>query len=265
MNFDDDDDSVFEQALRADLPSVSEQNRMRQRTLAAGIAAGTALGSTNVAAAAQASFGASALSKLSAMSWPAKLGLAAALTAPAAVLPVVYQPVRAADLVSQVQSSAATVHARSVANTRSLAAQLQVPEAPRGAEPAEPPQAMPRPALPPSANVTARVSALGAVAGPSLAAPAPSSATDASAVLAEPSALGAASSTPVSEVLTARNASTLAAETQLLDRAFAALAAGERSTASALVAEHARLFPNGLLRQERERARARIAANPKGE
>ena len=62
-----------------------------------------------------------------------------------------------------------------------------------------------------------------------------------------------------------RNASTLAAETELLDRAFAALAAGDRSTAAALVAEHARRFPNGLLRQERERERARLAPDPKGE
>src|SRR4051812_45594591 len=111
MNFNDDDDSVFEQALRADLPSVSEQNRMRQRLLAAGLAAGTALGSTNVAAATQASFGASALSKLSALSWPAKLGLAAALAAPVAAVPAFSQPVQAADLVSQVRSSAAAVHA----------------------------------------------------------------------------------------------------------------------------------------------------------
>jgi hypothetical protein len=266
MNFTDDDDSVFEQALRADLPSVSEQNRMRQRLLAAGIAAGTALGSTNVAAATQAGFGASALSKLSALSWPAKLGLAAALAAPVAAVPAIYQPVRAADLVSQVQSSAATVRARSLAKTLS-AARLQPLEAPAVVERAQLVPAAPEPALAPDANSTARASAASPGALPSMAAPAPSPATNASAVTAEAAsaALESPSNAPASDALPARNASTLAAETGLLDRAFAALAAGDRSTASALVAEHARLFPNGLLRQERERARARIAANSKGE
>ena len=55
------------------------------------------------------------------------------------------------------------------------------------------------------------------------------------------------------------------AETQLLDRAFAALAANDRASATALVAEHARRFPNGLLRQERERARARLTQELKGD
>ena len=261
MNWDDEEDSVFEQALRADLPTLAQQNRMRKRILAAGVAAGTALGSTTVAAATQASFGASALSKLSALSWPAKLGLAAALAAPAAAVPVIYPSVQGADLVSQVQSSAATVRARSVARTLSPA-RLQPSEVPRIAEPAQPAEMLPEPALPSEATAKARVSA----ATLSLAAAAPSPGTNGSAVTAEASsAFDPPSNMPASDALPTRNASTLAAETQLLDRAFAALAAGDRSTASALVAEHARLFPNGLLRQERERARARITANSKGE
>src|SRR6478609_3253912 len=114
MTLPDDDDSVFEQALRADLPSISEQNRLRSKLLAAGVAAGTALGSTNVAAATQGGFAASALSKLSALSWPAKLGLTAALAAPIAALPLAYPPVAGAHLVSQVRSSAARVQAQSM-------------------------------------------------------------------------------------------------------------------------------------------------------
>jgi len=263
MNFTDDDDSVFEQALRADLPSMSEQNRMRQRLLAAGIAAGTALGSTNVAAATQASFGASALSKLSALSWPAKLGLAAALAAPVAVLPAAYPPaVRAAELVSHVQSSAATVHARALAKT-SVATRLQPSDAPPSGVPSEPPDVSVTPAAP-LATSPARAVALSAGALPSQ--PAPSLASDGSAENAGPaSAAPVASNGPANDALPPRTASTLAAETQLLDRAFAALAAGDRRTASALVAEHARLFPNGLLQQERERARARLTANSTGE
>src|SRR6188768_3121884 len=132
MKLDDDDDSVFEQALRADLPSLSEQNRLRQRILAAGLAAGTALGSTNVAAAAQAGFGASALSKLSALSWPAKLGLAAVVAGPVAALPLVYPPVPAAALVSQVRSSAASVRAHSsqAVQSRAQALPLEAPQTP---------------------------------------------------------------------------------------------------------------------------------------
>jgi hypothetical protein len=53
-------------------------------------------------------------------------------------------------------------------------------------------------------------------------------------------------------------ASTLAEETALLDQTFAALRAGDATTASALVAEHARRFPQGLLWRERERARTKL-------
>jgi hypothetical protein len=54
-------------------------------------------------------------------------------------------------------------------------------------------------------------------------------------------------------------ASTLPAETALIDAAFAALRAGDTATASDLVAEHARRFPNGLLSREREHARERLS------
>jgi len=261
MNLDDDDDSVFEQALRADLPSIAEQNRLRPRILAAGVAVGTALGSTNVAAATQASFGASALSKLSALSWPAKLGLAAVLSAPVAALPLVYAPVRGADLVSQVRTSAATVRARSAANALSPS-NVRASEAPQTAQVA--PEPTPAPA-PEPANVIARAPVLAVSNLPTPAALAPSPAASDNASTVQPAVATFGHESPPSEVEAQRSASTLAAETQLLDRAFAALAAGDRSTAAALVAEHARRFPNGLLRQERERARTRLAADPKGE
>lgn len=273
MTLSDDDDSVFEQALRADLPSLSEQNRLRQRLLAAGIAAGTALGSTNVAAATQASFGASALSKLSALSWPAKLGLTAVLAAPVVVgAPLVYAPVRAAEMVSQVQSSAASVHARAVTKSQARGAATGAQQAPllessgalREAGPGTPP-----PESVAQANFVARskTAALDkSAASESAAAPSPAvSPSVGNSESATAAFVPAPSAAPADEAQPARNTSTLAAETRLLDRAFAALAAGDRRTASALVAEHARLFPNGLLRQERERARTRLATDPKGE
>ncbi|HYP77616.1 MAG TPA: hypothetical protein VER12_16705 [Polyangiaceae bacterium] len=284
MNFPDDDDSVFEQALRADLPSLSEQNRLRPRLLAAGVAAGTALGSTNVAAAAQASFGASALSKLSALSWPAKLGLTAALAAPVAVLPLAYPPVAGADLVSHVRSSAAGVRARSaaialhpvqlpmseVSQSSRTTPSLPEPEArlpTTGTARASVPTSNTLPAQAPAAIAPNPGAAPAAAAPTSAAGPAALAPDKMGSGSAEPSVadFDALAQSPASEAPNARNASTLAAETQLLDRAFAALAAGDRRTAAASVAEHARLFPNGLLRQERERARARLATDSKGE
>jgi hypothetical protein len=266
MNLDD-DDSVFEQALRADLPSLSEQNRLRQRILAAGIAAGTALGSTNVAAAAQASFGASALSKLSALSWPAKLGLAAVIAAPVAgvALPLAsaYEPVHAGAIVQQVRSRAATVRAQASTKATLSRAQLLPLEAALGVQAergSEPVQAQP--------NVVARPSALtaGNLPMPVAANPNPPANGSLSAAQQAVAAFDSvAHDAPASGLERPRDESTLAAETQLLDRAFAALAAGDRGTATSLIAEHARRFPNGLLRQERERARARLTQDPKGE
>jgi hypothetical protein len=276
MNLDDDDDSVFEQALRADLPSRAEQNRLRQRILAAGIAAGAALGSTNVAAAAQASFGASALSKVSALSWPAKLCVAAALAAPVAALPLVYAPVPGPAIVSQVRSTAATVRARSAAQAPRSHAALPSAAPQPTAQQSEldlEPKPEPEPKLAAERtqpNVAARPAMAQTSNGPTPVAPSPTPSGlidgNASAALPAVAAFDApAQVAPASEPERLRNDSTLAAETQLLDRAFAALAASDRRTASALVAEHARRFPNGLLRQERERARTRLEQDPKGE
>ncbi|MEI9942401.1 MAG: hypothetical protein WDO69_34720 [Pseudomonadota bacterium] len=267
MNLDDDDDSVFEQALRADLPSTSEQNRLRQRILAAGIAAGTALGSTNVAAA-QASLGANALSKLSALSWPAKLGLTAVLALPlaGAALPLAYTPVRAAAIVNQVRKRAAAVHAQS-ANVAIARANLLPPATPRAMQAAQP-MPEPGPAQVMNSAVRSPVALAGNQPAPALSVAIPSAPANSSAGPTAPAVAAFATiarEAPVSSSAQSQNATTLAAETHLLDRAFAALAAGDRSTAAALVAEHARRFPNGLLSQERERARARLERDPKGE
>ena len=279
MNLDNDDESIFERALRADLPAISEQNRLRQRILAAGVAAGTALGSTSVAAATQASVGASALSKLSALSWPAKLCVAATLAAPVAALPLVYAPVQGAAIVSQVRSSAVSVRARSATKAALSPGNLQLLAAPEAAPVPPPAEREPQPAqarvaarpsvlaagtLPPSANPNPSPPANGVVAAAEPAAAVPAAAEPAAAGPAVAAFDSPAHAASASEAELG-SASTLAAETQLLDRAFAALAAGDRGTATALVAEHTRRFPNGLLRQERERARSRLAHDPKGE
>jgi len=268
MNWDDEEESVFEQALRADLPTLTQQNRMRQRILAAGVAAGTALGSTTVAAATPASFGASALSKLSALSWPAKIGLTAALAAPVAgvALPLLHAPLPPVASVARAQSNMATPSAKSARSAGQLAAR-SVPVEAQPSVRSEPP------VEPLVVNTVGAAPRAAQSAGNN--APKPSTATaTATATLgnasnAAPSAVIAFDSIPEQSRPSAaeplRNESTLSAETQLLDRAFAALAANDRASATALVAEHARRFPNGLLRQERERARARLTQELKGD
>jgi hypothetical protein len=140
---------------------------------------------------------------------------------------------------------------------------VQLTEAPQAVETAPMmPESQPQP------NVAVRASTEITSNPPARVAATPSPVADANVGSAQPAV--AAFDAPLRDASTsqaapARNETTLAAETQLLDRAFAALAVGDRSTASALVAEHARLFPNGLLRQERERARKRLATDPKGE
>jgi len=265
MNWDDDEDSVFEQALRADLPTASQQDRMRKRILAAGVAAGTALGSTSVTAAAQTGFGASVLSKLSALSWPAKLGLTAALAAPVLSLPLLQSSQSSGANVGQVRAVASPAVAKAGSQVTVLA-------------PPNPPVASPAAPLPVTGSeppLTAARSAVVTTGNRSTAAaPSPSPVGMGSARVAQTAVAAFDSVAPEAGGERARPAtissapatsSTLAAETQLLDRAFSALAAGDRTTAAMLVAEHARRFPNGLLRQERERARVRLAQDPKGE
>jgi hypothetical protein len=58
---------------------------------------------------------------------------------------------------------------------------------------------------------------------------------------------------------------TLREETALIDRALSALRASDAQRATTLLAEHERRFPNGLLSQERERARRKLTEIQSGE
>ena len=251
----DNDDSVFELALRADLPSPEQEARMRQRILAAGVGlASTGAAVSNQAGAAvstQAGAGAALGAKLGALSWPATLVLAAVVATPIIALPVWLAP----------GAQPRSPHARPVpprASVLSPADEARRAVAPAGPEtlagreaPArEPPSpsAEPRAASRVASLAPAKTATATAVERPASAAFEASRAAD-SALNAQPA------QTPPS---------TLAAETRLLDRAFAEIAAGHRQAAAGLIAEHEREFPNGLLRQERERARARLnqGANP---
>jgi hypothetical protein len=237
----DNDDSVFEQALRADLPSQEQEARLRKRMLAVGVG----VAGTTAAVSTQASWGAAFAAKVGALSWPVTLALSAAVATPLIAVPVwLTAPAKSSSAASR-----PVLLAASAALPRAGAEALvsEVPhhaESPVGDPPASDPRAQTR-GRAPLQNVSA--------SSPGL--PGPPDLPSRSAAVAFPVATERPSAVPAERV---RPSSTLGAETQLLDRAFAELAAGHRAAAAALIAEHEREFPRGLLRQERERARARL-------
>ncbi|MEO6603327.1 MAG: hypothetical protein ABIQ16_25815 [Polyangiaceae bacterium] len=241
------EDSIFEQALRGDLPSTDEQARLRKRLFAAGVSAGSSLAATS-AASAQVGWGATVVAKVAALSWPVTLALGAAVATPIIALPIWLSPSNASHGVSTPAPVKLVPRAAPV-----VAAAAPVVEPDRASAPVDKP----------SSEGGARPAQRAVWNGVSTATSAPAPSTAASSAL--PAVAAFAVPTRADRAENARSASTLADETQLLDRAFAELAAGHRANAAALIAEHERRFPNGLLSQERERARARLEQNSKGE
>ena len=244
-----DDDSLFEQALKRDLPSADEQARLRKRLVAAGISVGSGLAATGTASA-QVGWGATVVAKVAALSWPMTLLLGAAVATPLVALPVWLSPSKVSRPPSNSASVRPVLSAAPALVAPPPAAEPELANAPGTGEGVDT-NGAPRPAQ--------RAASSGVVSAVHVPEPgvASSSALPAVAAFASPNGADSAEST--------RRASTLAAETQLLDRAFAELAAGRRASAAALIAEHQRRFPNGLLSQERERARARLEQNSQGE
>lgn len=263
----DQDDSPYVQALREDLPSAEEEARMRRRFLVAGLAAASVT-SASGASAASTSWGATLVAKVTGLSWPATLVLAAAVATPVAALPVWLSP--ASPPARKVQAIAArppSLQQRVPISRGEIL--LPLPVSAPSAEPAPP--AGPA-ALPKNESITRRIVQRSASSAPlvqpaPIPTPTPKPNQSPSATPIGVSAL-AASEDPQPRppaALTMESASTLAAETQLLERAFTELAAGHESAAAALISQHERQYPNGLLRRERERARARLNQSPKGE
>lgn len=236
----DSEDSPLEQALRSDLPTNEAAARMRRRLLAAGIAVGNGMAVTTAAAAGTApGFVAGTVAKVSALSWGVKVGFAAAVAIPAVGLlaeravqtpPAIVAPVQASAKVAPHAVEAAAPEART---PEQLAPSADEPRTPRS-EPA-PAGLAAAPELKPRATEP--------VLGP----------TRPSKVEFEP---GAPSS---------KASSTLAEETRLLDAAFAELANGNEARAAELIREHEARFANGLLKRERERAKARLSEVFRGE
>ena len=244
----DNDDSLFVDALRADLPNAEQQERMRRRLLALG----SGLATTTAASVAHASWATTLVAKVSALSWPTALLLSAALATPLVAVPFLFGP-------ASPHHSAAPQPVRSnagAARARLAPDRLPVPAA--AAEPEPEPEPMSAAELA-SKNASTSTAARGAVSTTGRS-PGPAVSVERPAVAAFDAVHEDARSPE-----RARATSTLAAETKLLDRAFAELAAGNQTAAAALIAEHERQFPNGLLRQERERARTRLKQDFKPE
>jgi hypothetical protein len=236
----DPEDTALVSALRDDLPSLDTSARLRRRLLAAGLAIGNGVAATTTAAAAGAAPGAvaGAISKGLALSWGVKLGALAVVAIPSVGLLVESraEPQLAAPAAVVAVAPAARSSARESA---SAAGELvATSELPAASEPA----------------VSAPAARAGRVVeSQSSPVPAATSLAPSRVAFDSPDATGS------------KAASTLAEETRILDGAFAELSAGRAAPAAALIAEHQRRFPNGLLQKERERARARLNEMSRGE
>jgi hypothetical protein len=239
MTLPEHDVESFVDALRADVPSAHDDVRIRARLAALGVVAGTAV------AAPSAAFGASSVSpvaqtglwsKLAALSWTSKVGLATAVVAASTAAPVAVHYARSAATAPSGRSADI-----SPARDESRRA-LTRGQAPRVAAPVVLPDPMNEPSVAATSSPVSRApvrepSRAPVVGSPSVAVPAPSAA-------------GAFPAAP--------SHGTLREETELIERALAAVRAGDRATALGVLQDHARRFPNGLLARERERALDRI-------
>lgn len=276
MNPEPEDINELVEALRADLPSERDAARIRARLAGFGVAVGAGLTSAEaLASLAGAKAGASAastglVSQLGALSWGAKLGAAAAVSVSLVTVPIIVaggssEPAPAASTPSRPVALRKPAPASQLATAPVRAPELDAstgePQAP--AATATSPERRPEQArvleraevaVGARSSDAARVAAASPLREePATSAPALGDEAATSAPALEPRAAGTA---PVSvEPVTARG-STLAEETRLIDAAFSALQSRDPTTAEGFVREHERRFPDGLLRRERERARA---------
>lgn len=258
-------------ALREDLPSAQQEERMRRRLLSAGLAVGGELVALN--AASQTAVASSAVgAKLMALSLPAKLGLGVALAASVSV-PLWRAQAESESTHRAVAAMVAAFPVKANAARERTADELAAPVPENAAESvvsapvSTPPDSAsesgtPRTgarvrAAPPSAARDVSAFDVTQPAAPAVTNAAPSAVAafelPGSAAPVARAASPAGANAPLSAP-----ASTLAEETRILDRAFAEIAAGNRNAAAALIAEHAARFPNGVLKQEREQARNRL-------
>jgi hypothetical protein len=235
------EDSVFEEALRGDLPSRDTEARLRRRLIAAGVAVGNGIATTAAAGTASGAATTGVLAKVIGASWGIKLGFAAVVAIPAVGLWV------------DARKSAPSVPAQTAmvapARPQLDVAPAHVASAPvLAAEGTEASSPEPERPAPKSAKVSpADAPAIG----------------NSASTTTHPSQ--ADFGVPEGSPRAPQVASTLAEETRLLDGAFAALTAGNLSRAAQLIHEHEVSYPSGLLTKERERAKTRLSELSRGE
>jgi hypothetical protein len=246
----DTDIEGFVDALRRDGPSDRDAARMQARLAALGVVTGASIAKGAVASSLPAGkMAAGVATRWASLSLLPKIGVVTAVSATAL-----------AGAVAVHQRDEALPAARSAEHV-AAATRSAVPAAKRDGVAAAPQATEPTVrAVGPAQQATsgaARAPQLGAPPAKNAVAAAPAPAGEAAPV-APPSEAATASFDGVANTAPAAT-STLPEETALIDAAFAALRAGDTATASALVAEHARRFPNGLLSREREHARERLS------
>lgn len=268
-------------ALRNDLPSEGDSVRLRARLSALGLAASEALVTTSAAAtgAGAASGGAAALggvtevaAQAGGVSWALKASALAVVSVSAIAGPAWY--VHERDAAHTAAANSAVVNAQR-AVTAKRDAKPALPAAPGETLALSPSEGQAAPTLDAvnrdatPANGAAPVTRSGAArAATPASAPAgtPVSAAGEAPTDTRPQT-GASSTAGFAEngdasasALVARGPepTTLREETAIIDRALSALRAKDTQRAAALLADHERRFPNGLLAQERERAQRKL-------
>jgi len=229
MKSESDEILELEEALRGDLPDERDAARIRARLAGLGLGVGVTLTSATAAALAgsKTTAPAGAWGFLSALPLGAKVGIASIATASAVAAPVFY---------SQSDAPAAPPSAQVVATPAARA-----PVAPS-----------PHPASVPAAEATADSPVPEPEAELETEAPASRAATR------ERASRGASPVPARDGAAPASDAATLGEETRLIDAALSALRRSDRAAAAEFIRQHERRFPDGLLRRERERARAAL-------
>ncbi len=245
------EESDLEMALRADLPPQAVEVRLRRRLLAAGLAVGQGVAASTAVASGTGFVGA-LTAKLGGLHAAVKLGLVAAVAVPTALTALDSLSAGPGRSRSAIQHQASTSAASNPGSTR----------AGDGARAETTPTALSG-ALSSVPEVVARRSQASA------AAPAGKlSATNLEERTPRPSsvAFGLIEPRPPESapLLDQPAASTLAEETRILERAFAELGAGNTAAAAELLREHEQRFPDGLLKNERERGRSKLTELSRG-
>jgi hypothetical protein len=261
-------------ALRSDLPSERDSNRLRARLSALGLAASEALVTSSAAAstslaqgAALGSAGAGAVAaQVGGVSWALKASVVAVVSATAVVGPAWYMHERATSAAPAASSStmSASVNAQSKAAgaQKARASQASALAAANDGEPraGEARERTVTTLAPRSAPLAAGTPQTGGASSPTR--EANNAPGEARAQVGASSTAGFGENGDTAQAQPAARTAeptTLREETALIDRALSALRAKDMQRATALLAEHERRFPNGLLSQERERARRKLA------